>query len=95
MLLVQDEPHFRQDHLDGVCVVRLTEDDEFFASRQTVGTELILMVQMSLIELTGVTVLMIVIAWNDVTCCIFHSVQGLLNHSGFHHHDGVLLGLQI
>jgi len=88
-------PHFHQDHLDGVCVVRLTEDDEFFALRQMAGTELILMVQMPLIELTAVTVLMIAIAQNDVTCCVFHSVQGLLNHSGFHHHDGVLLGLQI
>lgn len=74
-------------------MARLTEDDEFLIL--TAGTEMILMVQMSLIELTGVTVLMIVIAWNDVTCCVFLSLQGLLNHSGFHLHDGVLLRLQI
>ncbi len=74
---------------------RLTGDDETFALRQTLGTELIRMVWISLIELTVVTVLVIVIAWNDVTCCVVLSLQGLLNHSGFHLHDGVLLSLQI
>lgn len=67
-------------------------DDGIFVVLQTAGTKGILMVRMSSIELSGMIVL---IAWNDVTCCIFLSSQGLQNHSGFHRHDGVLLSLQV
>lgn len=89
-LLGRDGSHFPQDLFEGVWVVRLTEGNKISALGWIAETALTQTVQMSLSAPMAATVLMIEIAPNYETCCVCLSLLVLLNHSGFHLHDGDL-----
>lgn len=70
--------------------MRLTEGNKISAMGWTAETARIQTVQTSSTAPIDATVLTIGIAPNDETCSVCLSLPGLLNHSGFHLHDGVL-----